>query len=455
MTPTRPTRDPAPTTARDVALDVLVAVSTHNAYANLQLGQALRGRRLERRDAALATELVFGTLRLRGRYDPVIDRCSTRPTQRIDPVVLDALRMGTHQILGMAIPAYAAVSATVDQVRRRRGPGAAKFANAVLRAIAAHPWEQWFTDLAPPPTADPVARWQFEYSHPAWIIRALRDALDRQDAGAELPALLRTDNDPPPVTLVARPDRISPAELTEITAGAIGRWSPWAVRVSGDPGRFPAVRDHRAAVQDEGSQLMALAVTRLDVPPGDWLDLCAGPGGKTADLAGPAAAAGATLTAVEQHPHRADLIRQTVAGGPPVVVHTGDALQLPLGSYSRILLDAPCTGLGALRRRPELRWRRTAADLPRLRAAQADLLERAVDLLAPGGCVAYVTCSPHLAETHETVAAALRRHPELEQIPAARLLPEVSDAAVGDALQLWPHRHGTDAMFLAVLRRPG
>ena len=476
-----PPHQPREATARDIALEVLIAVSTENAYATLLLSQLLRRHRTDRRDSALATELVFGTLRLQGRYDAVIAACSTRPLERIDPVVRDALRLGSHQILDMATPAYAAVSATVDQVRRRRGPGAAKFANAILRAVARRSWPEWLAEIAPFPeqavgeivgsslsgqaavssvqlegrqSEELLPRWEVEFSHPVWIIRSLLDALDKQRARDEIEALLQRNNEPAPVTLVARPTRISARELTIATGGETGRWSPWAVRVAGDPGRFAAVRDHRAAVQDEGSQLMALAVSRLDTPPGDWLDLCAGPGGKTADLAGPAASMGATLTAVEQHPHRADLIRQTVAGGPPVDVRTGDALEVGPQRYSRILLDAPCTGLGALRRRPELRWRRTPADLPQLRASQLALLARAVDLLVPGGCLAYVTCSPHVAETHDIVSAVRRRHPDLQQVPAAHLLPEVADCAVGDFVQLWPHRHDTDAMFLAVLRRP-
>lgn len=437
---------------RDLALDVLVEVSVDGAYANLALNRLLTRVHPERREAALATELVFGTLRLRGRYDAVLAQCSSRDLATIDPVVLDALRMGCHQILTLAVPDYAAVSATVDQVRARRGPGAAKFANAVLRSVTRHPWPEWLEIVAPVATDDPVGRWAIEYSHPEWVIRAFEDALRRQGADGELTDLLRVDDEAAPVSLVARPGRISRDELLELTAGTPGKWSPWAVGVTGDPGRFAPVRDRRAGVQDEGSQLIALAVSRMPAPAGPWLDLCAGPGGKTADLAGLAAAAGDALTAVEQHPHRADLIRSAVAGGPPVTVETADALDIS-GSFARVLVDAPCTGLGAVRRRPELRWRRSPGDLPQLRAAQRRLLGHALDLVVPGGCVAYVTCSPHPAETHDVVAAALREHPEFRAVPAADLLPEVPDAAVGDAVQLWPQRHDTDAMFLAVLQR--
>lgn len=452
MTP--PSRSGGASTARSLALDVLVDVAVDDAYGNLALARRLSRAGMDRRESALATELVFGTLRLQGRYDAVLADCASRPLDRVDPVVLQSLRMGCHQVLSMAVPDYAAVSQTVDLVRDRRGQGAAKFANAVLRGVTRRDWQQWRDVVVPPGGGE--ASLAVEWSHPEWIIRAFTDVLARQDARADLEPLLITNDEPGPVTLVARPGRCSRSDLIDETEGAPGLWSPWAVRVGGDPGRFPAVRSGVAGVQDEGSQLMALAFTRLDTPPGGWLDMCAGPGGKTADLAGPAAAAGADLTAVEQHPHRADLVRAAVAGGPPVRVVTGDALAVPLEPMARILLDAPCTGLGALRRRPELRWRRTPGDLPRLRAAQVALLDRAIDLLLPGGCVAYVTCSPHLGETSDIVAGVVRRRDDVRVEPAGELLPEVPDAAVGDHVRLWPQRHDTDGMFLAVLRRlPG
>lgn len=440
--------------ARDVALDVLLAVELDDAYANLDLSRRLAEQRTDRRDAALATELVFGSLRLRGRYDAVLDRCSSRALDDIDPVTRNALRLGTHQLLTLATPDYAAVSATVDQVSRRRGAGAARFANAVLRSVSKQPWLRWREELLD--GLDPVAAWEVEWSHPAWIIRSLQQALLQAGAPDEIDSLLQRNDDPAPVTLVARPGRLERARLLSESGGTHGQWSPWAVRITGDPGRVASVRSGAAGVQDEGSQLMALALSRLDTPPGDWLDLCAGPGGKTADLAGLAAAAGASLTAVEQHPHRAELIRRTVRGGPPVDVLTGDATVLSLQPAARILLDAPCTGLGAIRRRPELRWRRTPADLPALRAAQTRLLDRALGLLVPGGCVAYVTCSPHVAETSAIVDAARSRHPGTCIIPAPALIPEVAataSGADGQFVQLWPQRHDTDAMFLAILRR--
>jgi 16S rRNA (cytosine967-C5)-methyltransferase len=438
---------------RRAAYDLLRTVADDGAYANLALPDLLSRHGLSERDAAFTTELGFGALRLRGRYDAIIALCASRPLDRIDPRVLDALRLGAHQILAMNVPDYAAVSSSAD-LARRLGPGAAGFVNAVLRRLAATPQQEWLDAIPPPAPDDPLGHQCAAASHPRWIGSALADALALADAGGELAELLAADNDAAPVSLVARPGRISPTELADATGGTPGRWSPWAVGVSGDPGRFTAVRDGRAGVQDEGSQLMVLALSRAEVDCGDtsWLDMCAGPGGKAAVLAALARQQGAELTAVELHPHRARLVART-AGSEELRLVVGDAREAPLsGGYSRILLDAPCTGLGAIRRRPDLRWRRTPADLPALRGLQRDLLQRALALTAVGGVVAYVTCSPHVAESDDIVAEATR-HAAVEQVDARGLLPEVPGTGPGPAVRLWPHRHDTDGMYLALLRR--
>jgi 16S rRNA (cytosine967-C5)-methyltransferase len=181
--------------------------------------------------------------------------------------------------------------------------------------------------------------------------------------------------------------------------------------------------------------------------------MCAGPGGKAALLAALAHARGARLDANELREHRADLVRQAVARWD-VEVTVGDATKLEgiPGGYDRVLLDAPCTGLGALRRRPEARWRRTPADLPELTGLQANLLRAATRLVRPGGVIAYVTCSPHPAETTELVTAALASG-DLEALDARPLFPGLPELGDGPFVQMWPHRHGTDAMFAALLRR--
>ena len=446
----RPYRPPAVDPARRAAYDLLEAVRTRDAYANLVLPGLLRERRLDTRDAAFATELGYGALRGQGLYDAVLQACVDRPLAQVDPPVLDVLRLGAHQLLRMRVPSHAAVSATVDLARRVVSAGPVAFVNAVLRKVAAQDLDAWVAQLAP--ADDPLGGLALQHSHPRWIASAFRDALggDLEETGRALEA----DDARPEVHLVAR--GMSRDELAETSGGAPGPWSPYAVRLSeGDPGDIAAIRHGRAGVQDEGSQLVAvaLATAALDGTDRTWVDLCAGPGGKAALLEVLAAQRGARVVALELQHHRALLVRRS--GVRDIV--TADARRPPLadGIADRVLLDAPCSGLGALRRRPEARWRRQPSDLPGLTKLQGELLDSAVRLLRPGGLLAYVTCSPHLAETLVPVADALRRHPHLERIDARPLLPGVPDLGPGPQVQLWPHRHGTDAMFLTLLRRAG
>jgi len=439
-----PTRDPV----RLTAFDVLKAVREDGAYANLVLPGLLRERRLSGRDAALATELSYGVLRAQGQLDVILQACVDRPLAQVDPPVLDVLRLGAYQLLRTRIPSHAAVSATVDVARTRLSAGPGAFVNAVLRKVAVQDLDAWLAQLRPPDAVDAMA---LETAHPRWIAQAFRDALggDADEARRALAA----DDERPEVHLVAR--RMSREQLVRDSGGTPGPWSALAVRLEdgGAPGELAAIRDGRAGVQDEGSQLVALALANAPLEGADatWVDLCAGPGGKAALLDTLATARGGRLIAVELQPHRAELVRKS---GVRLVV-TADGRRPPLadGCADRVLLDAPCSGLGALRRRPEARWRRKPSDLPGLTQLQGELLDGAVRLLRPGGVLAYVTCSPHLAETAVPVLDVLRRHPGLEQLDARPLLPGVPDLGDGPAVQLWPHRHGTDAMHLAVLRK--
>lgn len=453
---------------RVVAWRTLRAVSADDAYANLVLPKLLREAGLHGRDAAFATELAYGALRGQGTYDAVLAACAHR---EIDPPLLDALRLGAHQLLATRVATHAAVAATVDLVRSEIGQGAAGFANAVLRRVSERDLAAWLAELAP---ADEDARLALTHSHPEWIVRALRDALRHHGRPAsELEQLLEADNRAPEVTVAALPGLASPDELD----GVPGLLSPYAVRITGAPGALPAIRQGRARVQDEGSQVVALALTETPLDGADqgaWLDLCAGPGGKAALLAAVLAGrrargevpAQARLTATELAPHRVELVRAALAGvqraadvpggtagGPdgaasPIVEvlrldgrEAADDLVRPGEGFDRVLVDAPCTGLGALRRRPEARWRRTPADLAGLAPLQRALLRAALDVVRPGGVVAYVTCSPHPAETTLVVDDVLRR---LGAGTVERAAPD---------RQLWPHRDGTDAMYLALLRR--
>ena len=470
----------AGTDPRGVAYEVLRAVDERDAYANLVLPQLLRERGMGGRDAALATELTYGTLRGRGTYDAVLALCSDRPLDRIDPALLDALRLGGHQLLRTRVPAHAAVATTVNLVRAHVGEGPARFANAILRKITTRELDAWLEIAAPAVDTDPAGHLSVVHSHPRWIVSALRDAVG--GGIEETAALLAADNAAPGVTLLAKPGQATIEELTE--AGATPTtWSPYGAHLaSGEPARIPAVAEGRAAVQDEASQLVAvtLAAAPLLAPAGApdagprsggegrtgnggvWLDMCAGPGGKASVLAGLAGARGARVLACDVGRNRAKLARRALdgevrAGNAAVVVADGAGAAWKDAGFDRVLVDAPCTGLGALRRRPEARWRRGPEAVAELGQVQRRLLASALDAVRPGGVVAYATCSPHLAETRVVVEDILRKRPDVEVLDAPAVLTEALGAAPeldpGPYLWLWPHRHGTDAMFCALLRR--
>lgn len=423
--------------ARRLAYDVLHEVGASDAYANLALSSTLRGSDLSSADRGLVTDVVYTTLRRRLTLDAVLSLFMSRPLHKVDPRVLDILRMATAEHMYLGKPAHAVVDNAVKLTDSVRAHSAKGFVNAVLRKVTARTPDQLLAQALDSLQGD--ASLEIATSHPGWIIRAFRDVL----GSAELPELLDRDNQPPRVTLAARGiDRDDlPGEPTP--------WSPWGTYVHGDPGAIPQVRDGRAGVQDLGSQLMVLALSRAQVTCKDdrWLDMCAGPGGKAALLAG---LAPGELVCIEQHEHRARLVEQAVRGQATVIV--GDAAQAA-GTYSRVLLDAPCSGLGVLRRRPESRWRRKPSDIGELATLQRRLLTHALDVCRPGGVVAYVTCSPHLAETDLVVEDVLRRRDDVVQEDAGDLLPEVPGAVSGRAIRLWPHRHDTDGMYLALLRR--
>jgi 16S rRNA (cytosine967-C5)-methyltransferase len=447
--------DPAHDRAREAAFDALRAVHADDAYANLVLPALLGERHIEGRDAAFATELLYGTLRGQGRYDAVLAACVSRPLEALEPAVLDVLRLGTHQLLAMRVPAHAAVDSSVRLTRARLGHRATGLVNAVLRKVGDRDLAAWLVSVAPSREVDEIGQLSVVHSHPRWIVEAFRDALGGDIAQTE--RALAADNEPPLVTLAVRPGRADVAEL--VAAGARpGRWAPTAAVLSaGAPAAVDAVRQGRAGVQDEGSQLVALALAASAIDGRDrhWLDLCAGPGGKAALLGGLAAQRDARVLAVELQPHRARLVASAAADAVAVVVADGEVPAWRPGSFDRVLVDAPCSGLGALRRRPEARWRRAPADLTALVPLQQALLRNALAAARFGGVVAYVTCSPHPAETR-AVVAAVTGDGDAELVDARPYLPGVPELGAGPDVQLWPHRHGTDAMYLALLRRvPG
>lgn len=471
--------------ARVVAYDVLRDVVDRDAYANLALASRIREARLDQRDAALATELASGTLRGMGRLDRIIEIAAQRDAADIDPRTLNVIRIGAHQLLSMRTAQHAAVHESVELQRLVGNERAAGFVNGVLREISRSTSEEWDEHIVAS-AKSPDDALAVSTSHPAWVLRALRDALRAEGREDELEALLTADNVPPRVNLALLEGAgITVEELALVEPDALEAVGPSVIGLElagGDPGRAisgasarTGVPDGLLRVQDQGSQLAALALVRA-TPIGEgerWLDLCAGPGGKTAILGAEAIVEGATVRANEFAEHRAELVRDSVRGvaelsqsAVTVVSFDGRDDEAygdgPGGPelFDRILVDAPCSGLGALRRRPEARWRKQPNDLPELTGLQAELLDAAVRHLAPGGVLAYVTCSPHLAETRVGVDRLLKRTPGLRELDAKAAVRKASrdgddlDLA-GEQLsaQLWPHRHGTDAMFVALFTR--
>jgi 16S rRNA (cytosine967-C5)-methyltransferase len=467
----RPRTDPA----RRAAYDVLRAVADRDAYANLLLPALLSERGLTGRDAAFATELTYGTLRGRGTYDAILAACSDRDD--LDPPVRDVLRLGAHQLLATRVGRHAAVSTSVDLAKDVCGPRPSGFVNAVLRRVATRDLDDWIRIAAPDQSRDPSGYLAVRYSHPQWIIDAFRDALGPA-APAELEDALTAGNVRPAVVLALSPAEASAPQLdSALPDGERTRWSPYGFRLAGgDPAALVAAG---AAVQDEASQLAALALTRIGLipeTPGEpgtgqdaatdrlWLDLCAGPGGKARLLAGLAAARGARLVASDIHPHRARHVRDALSradgalqdgAGCGVIAADGRRVPWAPGTFDRVLADVPCSGLGSLRRRPEARWRKTPADVAELAGLQRQLLNAAIDSARPGGVVAYVTCSPHLAETRDVVVDVVQARDDVTILDAPAVLPELPSLRALDPrfAQFWPHRHGTDAIFLSLLRR--
>ncbi|WP_311215094.1 MULTISPECIES: transcription antitermination factor NusB [unclassified Arthrobacter] len=453
--------------ARLVAFEVLRAVASEDAYANLVLPARIREHRLDRRDAGFATELSYGALRGQGTYDAILARCVDRPLDQLDPAILDALRIGAHQLLSMRVPAHAALDQTVGLARAVIGAGPSALINAVLRKVTAHSMGEWLDILLASET-DETRIASLRHAHPEWIVRALRQSLvNHGRLKSEIDDLLEADNAAPVVNLVALPGLGSLDEAFEngATAGELVEDS--ALSAGGDLGRLETVRRGTTRVQDVGSQLVARALAGVDLGASSgserWLDLCAGPGGKAALLAALAHRDGATLLANEPAPHRAKLVQQALSAVPEDTwsVRTGDGRDVgseQAEAFDRVLVDVPCSGLGALRRRPESRWRRSPKDIGDLGPLQRDLLKSAIEAVKPGGVVAYVTCSPHPAETTAVVSDVMAKREDLELLDAGQALDDVSltgnlGAGHEQTAQLWPHVHQTDAMFMAIIRK--
>ena len=440
---------------RAIAFELLRRVAEDDSYANLLLPKLLSDAKVDSRDAGFIQELAFGTLRNKLLYEKVIEIASSRETRTIDSHALIVLLLGAHQILGMRVPAHAAINESVNLAKQKASQSAAGFVNAVLRRVSERSREQWIDKVLD--SADSAdERLSLAYSHPLWIVKSLRAALESRGLGDSLEELLVADNTPAKVSVAALPGFADARDLSEY--GSLGIASPIGLELSVPPSRVPQVQSGHVRVQDQGSQLAVLALLAAEVSVEDsrWLDLCAGPGGKAALMLAVAKQRNVSFDANEVSTHRAKLVQQALDPISKLKVSIGDGRKLAEGGarFSRLLLDAPCTGLGALRRRPESRWRKKSTDIPELAKLQKDLFKASWDSLLPGGVLGYVTCSPHLSETTALVSWAESQYRgDLELLPANAILNEINPNLGLDVTfrtaQLWPHIHGTDAMFIA------
>lgn len=439
-------KSPKPEASRLLAFDLLTEVNRNEGYSNLLLPQALNSSKLDERDKSLVTELLYGTIRMQGKHDWVLSQISDRPWSEVDPGIVDVCRMGVHQIHEMRVPDHAAVASTVEVARKRLGESKASFVNAMLRNVTRKSKEEWFLPLDA--ITDHVERFSIQYSHPQWIVSAYFDLLKSWD---EVESALAINNEPATPTLVSWPGLSTVSDLIDIGAEPT-TYSPYGAHWKGNPGALDLIKARKIGVQDEGSQLVAL-VFAAAAGGESWLDMCAGPGGKAALLSSIARERKITFTANEVSAVRADLVRQVV-NGDRVLVGDGREIGDQEEKFDAILIDAPCTGLGALRRRPEVRWRRTLQDLRELTQLQRELIESAVRALKVGGVLGYATCSPHLAETSIQVSDLKRKHLTMEQLDISPYLPTNLENSERDmAMSLWTHRSDTDAMYLALFKK--
>ena len=440
-------KSPKPDAPRVLVYDILSEVNRRGGYSNLLLPQALNSSNFEQRDKGFVTELLYGTLRMQGRHDYILAQVSDRPWSEVDEGIVDICRLGVHQLFEMRVATHAAVSATVELARKVIGESKASFVNALLRKVSAKSLDEWLEPVIA--MSDPVTRLSIQYSHPEWIVSAYFDLLkDYERVESELAA----NNVPAMPTLVSWPGASTQAQLVEL-GGVATQYSPYGAKFDGAPGSLEVIRHRQAGVQDEGSQLVAHIFSQASRSATAVLDLCAGPGGKAALISHICDVEGRDFVANEVSEARAKLVKNVI-GKFPVWVGDGREISSHAKDFDAIIADVPCTGLGALRRRPEVRWRRTVQDLRALTELQRELADAAISVLSAGGIFGYATCSPHFAETFGQVKMILKDHPELEQIDVSPYIPSNLQGAVRDkSMALWTSVHDTDSMFLALFKK--
>lgn len=482
--------------ARRVAYEALLRIDEQHSFSNLLVPKLCAYAQLSTADSALVTDIVYGVLRWRGLIRPIIAAAAHRALGDIDAMIVPILELGAYQALWMEIAPHAVGASTVALAKSLYGKGRAGFVNAVMHQIIAKPLQTWQSMIVSRiDSHDQFERLAVRFSHPKWIVEALYQAWlhagydEESDAMTALPSMLEEDNQPAMVTLARHGQAITQEDLrAQLPRRAVvqeGLLSPYALRVSGvNPAQIPAIQHKLVGVEDEGSQCAALALAHASVDGqasdyeqqslanmpvsarAHWLDMCAGPGGKTALIASLAAERNIVVSANEPSAHRANLVRSNIEGLPLEAVDTvyeydgryfGEHMR---EQFTRVLVDAPCSGLGALRRRPEARWRKKPEDIDDLTQLQAQLLRSGIDATMSGGVIAYVTCSPVVEETVQIVDDVLA-DPQyaqcVERLDTTAVLRSVCKPMplphrAGD-VTLFEHLHHSDQMFISLLRK--
>lgn len=442
--------------SRHAAFITLLRIEKERSYADILIDRELREGRLSGPDRGLFTELVYGTLRRQGTLDHIIGQFSTIPPAKLERAVILLLRLGLYQMFFLdRVPVSAAVNETVN-LAKQAAPRAAGFINAVLRSA-----DRGRDGIVyPDPEREPAAYLAARHSHPHWIIAGWLEQLGFEETAALAAAM----SAPPPFTVRANRlktdrDRLLEILLAEGVTATPCRYAPDGLVIT-SPVSLPGLASFNAGlfvVQDEASQLAALI---LGPAPGEnLLDLCAAPGGKAtylAELSGDSA----TLLACDRNPRKLEQITEAAVrlGITSITTMPLDATRplppLPVTSFDRILVDAPCSGLGVIHRNPEGKWWKEATDPARLALTQLAILGNAATRLKPGGVLLYSTCSTSVAENEQVVDNFLNDHSAFVIEPVSTLLPQLAEMQTGRGFfRSWPHRHGMDGFFAARLRK--
>jgi 16S rRNA (cytosine967-C5)-methyltransferase len=380
-------------------------------------------------------------------YDAIIESAAKRLVRKIDSIPLNILRLTAHQLLSLQISAHAPVDSAVRLTVRNKAGSASGFVNAVSRRISEKSIEQWISELTVGPNE--LESLAIRFAHPLWIVEEYFLRLGNLEL---VKSELEANNRNPRVSAVIYPGEAWSQE--SLAESEMSQWVPEARLLHGNPEALIEIKAGTAGIQDQGSYLVAQALlgafAGCKSTPGVWIDMCAGPGGKAALLDRWAKEQGRTFLGLEISEHRAALMRRVTDA---IVVSDGRKPPLALESAALVLLDAPCSGLGALRRRPDARLRKKSSEIPGLVALQRNLLQSAIALLAPGAILGYVTCSPLARETIDNRDWVLTNFPEMASVNAKDFFPKEMGLPDNADVQLWPGAHGTDAMYLALFQK--